>query len=137
MSNDLSTIQLAVIGKNLYNTNISFRFSERLKIASNNKNLSYGLNNINYINSNQTIDVSKVASSYFLLQKGTNDNYQIFLDSMKDPTYKGKWLASNSSNPYFVEQLKATGNVVLNFTSNILPSSDYFLSQADYVELLG
>lgn len=137
MSNDLSTSQLAVIGKNLYNTNISFRFSEQLKIASNNKNLSYGLNNINYINSNQTIDATKVESSYFLLRKGTNDSYQIFLDSTKDPTYNGKWLALNSSNPYFVEQLKATGNVVLNFTSNILPSSDYFLSQADYAELLG
>ena len=136
MSNDLSTSQLAVIGKNLYNTNISFRFSEQLKIASNNKNLSYGLNNINYINPNQTIDVTKAESSYFSL-RGTNDSYQIYLDSTQDPAYNGKWLASNSSNPYFVEQLKATGNVVLNFTSNILPSSDYFLSQADYVELLG
>ncbi len=136
MSNDLSTSQLAVIEKNLYNTNISFRFSGQLKIASNNKNLSYGLNNINYINPNQTIDVTKAESSYFSL-RGTNDSYQIYLDSTQDPKYNGKWLASNSSNPYFVEQLKATGNVVLNFTSNILSSSDYFLSQAEYVELLG
>ncbi len=79
MSNDLSTSQLAVIGKNLYNTNISFRFSEQLKIASNNKNLSYGLNNINYINPNQTIDVTKAESYYFSL-RGTNDSYQIYLD---------------------------------------------------------
>ncbi|WP_276574551.1 hypothetical protein [Spiroplasma poulsonii] len=37
MSNDLSTSQLAVIGKNLYNTNISFRFSEQLKLPNNRK----------------------------------------------------------------------------------------------------
>ncbi|WP_425379765.1 FtsX-like permease family protein [Spiroplasma endosymbiont of Stenodema calcarata] len=136
MSNNLSTNQLDIIGKNLYNTNISFQFSEQLKIALNNKNLSYGLNNINYINSDQTIDIPKVESSYFLLQKRSDDNYQIVLDS-KDPRYEGKLLASNSSNPYFIEQLQSTGNVMLNFTSNILPNSDYFLSRADYDELDG
>ncbi|APE75553.1 hypothetical protein [Spiroplasma citri] len=44
----------------------------------------------------------------------------------------GKWLASNSSNSYFIEQLKAKGEVILNFSSSIVPDSAYFFSNADY-----
>ncbi|WFG98154.1 hypothetical protein [Spiroplasma citri] len=39
MSSSLSTDQLALIGNNLYNTNISLQFNHNLKIVLNNQNL--------------------------------------------------------------------------------------------------
>lgn len=134
MSSSLSTDQLALIGNNLYNTNISLQFNHNLKIVLNNQNLSYGLNNINYINDDGKLDTNKVESSYFQLKPNGKDIYQIILDS--ESNQPGKWLASNSSNSYFIEQLKAKGEVILNFSSNIVPDSAYFFSNADYRELL-
>ncbi|WP_400248588.1 hypothetical protein [Spiroplasma sp. ald] len=124
MSSSLSTVQLALIGNDLYDTNISFQFNYNLKIVSNHQNLSYGLNNINYINEDGDLDNNKVESPYFQLKPNGKDTYQIVLDSESNKS--GKWLASNSSNSYFMEQLKENGEVILNFNTNIVPDSVYF-----------
>ncbi|MFU0251861.1 hypothetical protein [Spiroplasma sp. Moj] len=134
MSSSLSTVQLALIGNDLYDTNISFQFNYNLKIVSNHQNLSYGLNNINYINEDGDLDNNKVESPYFQLKPNGKDTYQIVLDS--ESNQSGKWLASNSSNSYFMEQLKENGEVILNFNTNIVPDSVYFFSNDDYHELV-
>ncbi|GAA6238640.1 MAG: hypothetical protein SPLM_07570 [Spiroplasma phoeniceum] len=133
MSSSLSTVQLALIGNDLYDTNISFQFNYNLKIVSNHQNLSYGLNNINYINEDGDLDNNKVESPYFQLKPNGKDTYQIVLDS--ESNQSGKWLASNSSNSYFMEQLKENGEVILNFNTNIVPDSVFF-SNDDYHKLV-
>ncbi|WP_374696422.1 hypothetical protein [Spiroplasma endosymbiont of Polydrusus formosus] len=80
LSNNLSTSQLKLIGKDLYSTNITFQVNKNLKIVSSNQSLSYRLNNINYINNGGNLDLNKIDSSYFRLVNKEQYSYKITLD---------------------------------------------------------
>ncbi|AHF57319.1 FtsX-like permease family protein [Spiroplasma eriocheiris] len=133
LSHNLAYSQLDKIGQGSYDTNVTFRISDELKIKSRANNLSYSLVNINYLDDKHNPNLNQMEKANFSLKK-INDYYQIILDSKT--THVGQWLASNSNNEYFQQQLKNNDTLAINFRNDILPNSDFILTDDEYNKLI-